>query len=288
MTRTIENPRNCFISHRAIGNFCRLSKIFFAIAISLPILTLPARGDTTTVYHDSFANQPIGRSPATSQPTSGKTPAIRAPDVGFMQVVLALGAVVALILILRAMIQRTLPQNRLGASSSAMRVVSRCSISPKQNLLLVKIGQRLILVGDSGAQLNQLCEIRDEAEVQALLGKVQEESISAAKRFESLFGRAKRVFTQSDEEPQTLDDATSADLAEIEDAPAPEDSRGDLDSETERDVASSEPPVTAREDRFDASNEISDSAVANTQHQLSDLSEKLRDLSRKLRANEKT
>jgi flagellar biogenesis protein FliO len=116
------------------------------------------------------------------------------------RVLVALGAVILLILILRWCVKKLIPGAVVHRSTSAMKVLSRCAISPKQRLLLVQIGKRLVVVGDAGAQLNPLCQITDSEEVSALLAQVREESSSIASRFDSIFGRAKKGFEGEDEE----------------------------------------------------------------------------------------
>ena len=60
---------------------------------------------------------------------------------------------------------------RLGRGSGALQVVSRLNIAPKQQILLVRVGRRLVLVGNSGTQMNPLCEIGDPEEAALLLGQ---------------------------------------------------------------------------------------------------------------------
>ena len=56
-------------------------------------------------------------------------------------------------------------------------------------------------MGDTGANLNPLCEITDADEIVAILAHSRDESISIARRFESLFGRARKDFTDGLPEP---------------------------------------------------------------------------------------
>ena len=61
-----------------------------------------------------------------------------------------------------------------------------------------------MLVGDAGANLNPLCEITDPDEVAGILAQARDESISVARRFESLFGRARKDFAEAPE-PQSAE-----------------------------------------------------------------------------------
>ena len=86
-------------------------------------------------------------------------------------------------------------------------------ISPKQQLLVVQVGRRLVVVGDSGQQMNPLCEITDPDEMAALIGQIHEEKReSPAGAFGAIFGRAGSAFEKENGEPQRpVDVAEEAD-----------------------------------------------------------------------------
>lgn len=122
----------------------------------------------------------------------------------FTRVLLALAGVIALIFLLRAFANRFIPGAAVHKSSPAVKILGRCPIAPRQNLLVIQFGKRLVLVGDAGANLNPLCEITDPDEVAAILARARDETISVARRFESLFGRARNDFAETPE-PQPGD-----------------------------------------------------------------------------------
>src|SRR5688572_27254666 len=103
---------------------------------------------------------------STSQPASAAAPTL---DSG--QLVLALFAVLALIVLLRWALRKLVP-GALGRSSRGVRIVGRTYLAPKQQVLILQVGRRLLIVGDSGQQLNTLCEITDPDESAALLGQL--------------------------------------------------------------------------------------------------------------------
>jgi hypothetical protein len=97
--------------------------------------------------------------------------------------------------------KRLFPTVAAARSSQAVRVLSRSVLSPKQQVLLLQVGRRVIVVGDTGAQMNPLAEITDPDEVASLVGQVEAEkrpSVTAA--FGGLFGRARDSF-DADAEP---------------------------------------------------------------------------------------
>ena len=68
--------------------------------------------------------------------------------------------------------------------------------------MLVKVGRRLVLVANSAAGMNAICEIRDEQEVADLLGQVSaDQGDSVTRAFGSLFRREEDKFSSPDDEP---------------------------------------------------------------------------------------
>jgi len=116
------------------------------------------------------------------------------------RVVLSLAIVLGLIFALRWAAQRLFGKTVSNRASRAVQVLSRNVISPKQQLLVVQVGRRLVVVGDSGQQMNALCEITDPDEITALVGQLHEEKReSTGNPFGALFGRAGSQFEKHDE-----------------------------------------------------------------------------------------
>jgi flagellar biosynthetic protein FliO len=125
-----------------------------------------------------------------SSPTSGGE---QAPTLEPRKVAGALVIVLGLIFGLRWVLRRTFPGAGVGGSSSAVQVLSRTVLSPKQQLMLVRVGRRLVVVGDSGGQMSPLSEITDPDEVAALVGQLRDEKLSAAgPMFGGLLGRLRQ------------------------------------------------------------------------------------------------
>lgn len=80
----------------------------------------------------------------------------------------ALAVVFVLILAARIMLKRfgpvSGPQKR-----QVLDVLARTTVSPRHQLLLVKVGKRVVLVGQSQASLTALSEVTDADEVAALI-----------------------------------------------------------------------------------------------------------------------
>ena len=76
------------------------------------------------------------------------------------------------------------------ASTSVLEVLSRVSIAPRNHVLLMRLGSRILVVGDSPAGLRTLADIADPEEVAGLLAAVvaaKPNSISAG--FSQMIGR---------------------------------------------------------------------------------------------------
>jgi hypothetical protein len=75
-----------------------------------------------------------------------------------------------------------------------VQVLTRSHLSPRQQLLLVRVGRRLLVVSDCNGQLNSLSEITDPDEVAALVGQMRDEKLTAASRtFGNLLGIWRRA-----------------------------------------------------------------------------------------------
>jgi flagellar biogenesis protein FliO len=108
------------------------------------------------------------------------------------RIVCATALVVGLIFLLR-WVGRRFGGAPTAVGTRAVQVVSRSLIAPRQSVVLVRIGKRLLVVADNGSQLSPLSEISDPDEVAALVGQVQSEKIDIAGRtFGAFFGRFKR------------------------------------------------------------------------------------------------
>ncbi len=90
-----------------------------------------------------------------------------------------------------------------ASGSSAVQVLSRSAFSPRQQVVLIRVGRRVLVVSDNGQQLSSLAQISEPDEVAALLGQVRERTeISPTKAFGNLFQR----FSAASEEAE--DDLT--------------------------------------------------------------------------------
>ncbi len=92
------------------------------------------------------------------------------------QTIGALALVAGLILALRWVLKRTGAVRSLPRSAGGpVELVSRTPVGAKQQLTLVRLGRRLVLLGWAGESVAPLAEVTDPGEVQRLLGGRKQE-----------------------------------------------------------------------------------------------------------------
>ncbi len=123
------------------------------------------------------------------------------------RVVLSLGTVLGLIFAVRWAGKRFFGLQSPSGGSGAIQVLSRSVMSPRQQVLLIRVGRRILVVASSGVQMNTLCQISDPDEVAALLGRSEVVSDGSA-AFTSAFSRANEAFDPEEDVP---DDSTAPD-----------------------------------------------------------------------------
>jgi flagellar biogenesis protein FliO len=154
---------------------------------------------------------------ATSRPATAKN-ATRPPadtgGFGAARVAMALGAVIALILLMRWVARRFFGAAGPGRSTRAVQVLSRSPVTPRQQLVVLRVGRRLLVVADGGAQMSTLTEITDPDEVASLIGQLQDDHTDrAGKSFGSLFGKMRgRYESDGETAAETVSGSGSADL----------------------------------------------------------------------------
>jgi len=167
---------------------------------------------------------------------TGKSAAAGA-STGFdaTRVVLSLGAVIGLIFILKYFGRRFLALPATGSGGGVVQVLHRTTLSPRQQLVLIRVGRRVVLVGNTGAGMSALCEVSEPDEVAELIGQVQRgKSDSATAAFGSAFRRERQEFEAIDASPALPPTMASAAIRAAEPRDAADDDDGEAD---DRDAA---------------------------------------------------
>lgn len=123
----------------------------------------------------------------------------------------ALAVVIALILGLRFALRRLSSSGRgsTGTAAKAMNVLAKLTPLPRQHLLLVQVGGRLVMVGSGPGGMSRLCEITDPDEVAYLIEVAR---TGKGELFADLIRKSTDEFESS--EPKTHDDPAARRLAE--------------------------------------------------------------------------
>jgi flagellar biogenesis protein FliO len=85
----------------------------------------------------------------------------------------ALGAVIGLMLVLRAVVMRAVGKNAGTSRSPAVEVLSRSVVAPRSNVLLLRVGRRILVVGETPSGLRTLSDVSDPEEVASLLTLIE-------------------------------------------------------------------------------------------------------------------
>lgn len=184
------------------------------VATMLMFLACSLASAQTTQPLSRYDDQPVKR----TRPDA-EAPVQQQASTGFDwgRLVVAMGIVLGLIVVLKFFVGRMYPSLGANKGGRVVRVLSRSPITPRQNVMLLQVGRRVIVVGDSGGQLATLSEISDPDEVASLLGQL--ENVDApvrASRFSSVFGKAREDFVEP--EPETATETTPPATPEIEEA----------------------------------------------------------------------
>ncbi len=197
----------------------------------------------------------------TSRP-SAKSAAARPTADGFevKRVLIALSIVIVLILALRWFGRKFFGVAGGGRSTRTIQVLSRSPLSPRQQVVLVRVGRRLLVLADSGGQMSTLSEITDPDEVAALIGQLQDDHADrVTTTFGNLFGRMRAPFERQAAADEEADGRAVVDAEELP-------SRGRrMDDERATAAAANDP------------------AVESTRQELSGLMDKVRMLSRQFK-----
>lgn len=93
---------------------------------------------------------------------------------------LPLAIVLALVLAAAWAVKRYMPARRLVTGAGVLEVVARLPLNSRQNLVLVKMGRQLILVGVSPDRLSTLCLVDDPDRVAELIGRIASQAPDSA------------------------------------------------------------------------------------------------------------
>ncbi len=184
--------------------------------------SLPGRREKDVAAGDVAAPQ----APADSRPLSarrraegGEAEAVAPPTSagagGWAVTIGALTGIIGLIFVLRAGLSRWMGGVSATNRSAVVQVLSRVAVAPRNHVLLLRVGSRVLVVGDSATGMRTLAQIDDAEEIADLLAAVSSakpSSISAGFRqmltgFTGEYTRDERAAVGGDEQEMRVDRA---------------------------------------------------------------------------------
>src|SRR5688572_6880554 len=155
----------------------QILKKWVALTTVLLICTPTALAEVVGAAAPATAPANVIRTSASREGTAAASPSSSAA-LDLPRVIASLAIVIGFILILRWAARRFLRLPGALRSSDAIRVLSRTAISPKQHVLALLVGKRVLIVADNGQQLSTLCELTDEQELAEFTGRNGDEASS--------------------------------------------------------------------------------------------------------------
>lgn len=154
----------------------------------------------TSAFEKKTLQRPAGA--VRTDPAVANKPTVpTSPAMGTLRVVMALALVIVVIFLLRWIAQQYFGAPSAKKTSQAVQVLSRSMISPKQQIVLLQVGRRVLIVGDAGGQMNSLAEITDQDEIAALVTQLRHDKQDPVTRaFSGIFRRAQTDFDTEDRE----------------------------------------------------------------------------------------
>ena len=185
----------------------------------------------TTPTKSKYESIELGKRPP--QQHSNSPSSLVNSDSGVVRVVGALAVVLGCIFVVRWAGKKFLGLQSTASGSGPVQILCRIPIAPRQQLMLLQIGRRILLIANCGTAMNTLCEISDADEVAALAGQLQERKrTSATSAFLSIFGKAGANFEAQQDlisPSETSPPDESADPVEPELATTRQEMRGLMD-----------------------------------------------------------
>lgn len=142
-----------------------------------------------------------GSDPADPNARTGTT-----DDWSYTRTALALAGVIAVIFGLRYVAQRYLKLPSPTSAGAVVSLLGTTPLGPRQQLMLVQVGRRLLVVAGQGGQLSSLCEITDPDEIAEMVGRLNTSRSRAGEgAFSSLFARVAERFGAAQRTERALD-----------------------------------------------------------------------------------
>jgi flagellar biogenesis protein FliO len=91
--------------------------------------------------------------------------------VSYTRLIAALAIVLGLIVLIKWLTARLIGRSARTANG-AVRILSRTAIAPRQQILLIRVGRRILVLADQGTTLSHLYSMTDADEISELMGSL--------------------------------------------------------------------------------------------------------------------
>lgn len=126
---------------------------------------------------------------------------------GMTKTILALAFVVLLILVGRQLMLRWMGRPAAVNRSRAVEVLSRISVGPRQHVVLLRMGSRILVVADSAGQMRPLANIDEPEEVASILKTVTTSRPSSISQgFGQMLGKFDQEYDETDDKLRIADE----------------------------------------------------------------------------------
>jgi flagellar biosynthetic protein FliO len=191
-------------------------------------------GIVATTVAPILAAAPVGAAPSDSiviRSTQGgprvtSTQPVAMPSLGvdITRMLLALAIVIGLIYVSRWLLKRFYGGGATAGGSRVVQVLNRTPLAPRQQVMLLQVGRRVVVVGESNGNMVTLAQIDDPDEIAQLIGRLHEERSGRSMAFGGLFGHAQAKMERDVSE----DDVRPASSAETNADSSSEEVKSDL------------------------------------------------------------
>ena len=127
-----------------------------------------AANDTPRSSSSQRTSTPLAPRSSLGIPDAGSNEAAADRSSGFGSILVALGFVIVLMLGVAKVVQRRNPFAVTGVPREAIDVLGRRTVDPRNSIYIVRVGPKILLLGNSANGLTTLSEIDDPIEVAAL------------------------------------------------------------------------------------------------------------------------
>jgi flagellar biogenesis protein FliO len=131
--------------------------------VTLLLLIVPAASG------DAFDDVPLRAGDGAIDPNNLDSPAVATTTGPSLTRILGSLAVVAVLIVALGFGYRRLTATTNRAGGAAVTLISRTVLTPKHQVMVLKVGRRLVVVGDAGHGMQALSEVSDPDEVTEVL-----------------------------------------------------------------------------------------------------------------------